>query len=205
MQISDGRTGNTVTIGVNNRMLVSSISESIEDYATELGDRFNLNTGDLTLTDANKTSVLYVKNNENEDLVITSLIYNLGNSTSGTGDVLIEILRNPTAGDIVTNANATAVTPATVAANQNFGSNVTLSVNAYKGATSEGVFSDGTVSISTRSAANTGRILIAIGAIVLPKGSSLGIDYTPPASNSSQKCQFALSCYLRTSAVRAVT
>ena len=68
----------------------------------------------------------------------------------------------------------------------------------YKGATGETALggSDG-VAISTRSAANTGRIFISLGAMTLPKGTALGIDYTPATSNTSQICQFAIACHIR--------
>ena len=74
----------------------------------------------------------------------------------------------------------------------------------YKGATSEGVFTDGVITIPTRSASNTGRIVMSLGAIILPKGASLGIDYTPPTSNSSQIVQFAAAVYILKTAVSDV-
>ena len=200
--IKDGRSSKTLLIDNNNHAHVDSVTLGEADHSAKFGAKFNINTGDITLTDANNTSVLYIKNNEDSDLVITALIYNLGATTSGTGDVKIDVLRNPTTGDIVTNASAVAV-GAGVSANQNFGSNVSLSVDAYKGATADSLLTDGAVSISTRSASNTGRIVISLGAVRLPKGSSIAINYTPPSSNSSQIVQFAAACYLATSAVHA--
>lgn len=200
--IHDGRTHDTVKIDSNNRMATNATVETLADKAADSGDKFNINTGDLTLTNATKTSVLYISNSSDDPLIITTLIYNLGNTTSGTGDVLIEVIRNPTAGDIVTNANNVAVGPG-VSANQNFGSNKTLSGSFFKGASGETAFTDGAVSVSTRLSSATGRILVALGAIELTKGASLGINYTPPASNTSQKVQFAAACYLKSQAVSA--
>ena len=114
---------------------------------------------------------------------------------------MLDVIRNPTAGDIVTNANSTQV-GSTVAANQNFGSNKSISINSYKGASGETAFTDGDVTVSTRSASSTGRIFISLGAIVIPKGSSVGINYTPPVGNTSQTLQIAAACYLDTAAVR---
>ena len=200
--IHDGRTHDTAHVDVNNRLFVAGTTENLADHAAQTGDKYNINTGDITLTNATETSVLYIKNTADDDLVITALIYNLGATTSGTGDVKINVIRNPTAGDIVTNANDVQVGPG-ASANQNFGSSKTLSGSFFKGATGETAFTDGAVTISTRSAANTGRIVISLGAVELPKGSSLGINYTPPTSNSSQICQFAAACYLKTTAVAA--
>lgn len=200
ISIVDGRTHDTVKIDKNNRMHTSAVTAEECHLAGEIGQKFNINTGDITLTDANKTSILYVKNTGNDDLVITFAIYNLGATANGTGDALIEILRNPTAGDIITNANNVSIGPL-VNANQNFGSTNVLTGLFYKGATSEGVFTDGLLGLSLRSAPNTGRIKHEFEIIVLPKGHSLGIDYTPPASNTSQIVQFELSCFVATEAI----
>jgi len=202
VSLKDGASGNIAKVTTNRRLQTASISSAQADHACDSGieQKFNVNTGDITLTNAIETSVLFIKNTSDDDFVITALIYNLGATTSGTGDVLLNIIRNPTAGGIVTNANDTEVGPG-VSANQNFGSTNTLSGMFYKGATGEAVFSDGAVSILTRSASNTGRIVISLGAVVLPKGASLGVNYTPPASNTSQTCQFAAACYLRTTEV----
>jgi len=202
--ISDGRTHQTALVDSNNRLHTASITDPLPDHAAESGDKYNINTGDITLTDATITSVLYLKNNEDSDLVITGLIYNLGNSTSGTGDVKIDIIRNPTTGTMIDTTPQNVLVGTGVEANQNFGSNKTLNIDAYKGTTADNDFTDGSVTISTRSAANTGRFFLSLGAVIVPKGSSIGVSYTPPASNSSQICQFAFACYLRTSIVDAV-
>ena len=177
----------------NNRLYTQSITEAMSSHAGELGRKFNINTGDITLTSSAETTVLYVKNNETYDYIVENLIYNLGNTTGGSGDIKLDLIRNPTAGAIVSNANAVDIN-----SNQNFGSTITFSSLAYKGATGEAVFSDGTVSVSTRSASSTGRIFISLGAIVIPRGVALGINYTPPTGNTSQICQFAIAGFVQT-------
>jgi hypothetical protein len=192
-QIQDGTgAGYRAKVTEGNRIFTQTISESQADHHSELGDRFNINTGDITLTgNATTSAVLYFKNNEDEDFHITVVVFNLGNSTGGTGDTLIELIRNPSAGTIVSNAVAVSVD-----SNFNFGSAIDLSATAYKGA--EGyTLTDGTVFATTRSASN-GRIVLTLGEIVLPKGSSFGIKYTTQASNSSQKVQFAISGFKQT-------
>lgn len=191
--IKDGTgSGNVAKVTSENRVEVAAITQAEKDHGAQLGDKYNINTGDITLTDANKTTILYIKNNEDNDLVINSFVYNLGATASGTGDVKIEVLRNPTTGDIVTNASAVEAV-----SNQNFGSSDTLTADVYKGATADAAITDGAVSISTRSAANTGRIVISLGALVIPKGSSMAVDYTPPASNTSQIVQVAVACFVK--------
>jgi hypothetical protein len=204
MQIHDGRTNDTAHVDANNKLAVAAITDPIQDFAADVGVKYNINTGDVTLTDATATSVLYIKNNEDDPLIITSLIYNLGTSTNGTGDAKIDVYRNPTAGTIIDTTPTDVDIGPGVTSNQNFGNTRLLAADMYKGTTADDNFtaSDG-ISISTRHAAGTGRIVIALGAILLPKGASLGVTITPPASNTSQVVQVAAACYLKTQKVEA--
>ena len=197
--IKAGGSGHVANVDANSRLKVTSVTEEELNHACDSGiaEKYNINTGDVTVTNATKLTMLFIKNTGVYDLVITSLIYNLGNTTSGTGDVKFDVIRNPTAGGIVTSASNVAVGPA-ASANQNFGSQNTMTGLFYKGAVGEAVVSDGALTLSTRSAANTGRIVIALGSVVIAKGGSIAVDYTPPTSNTSQICQFAAAMYVRT-------
>lgn len=192
--IINGGTGNGYAVKVteDNKLGTHAISEVQADHQSELGNRYNINSGDITLTgNATASGCLYLKNTENEDVHVTALIYNLGATTSGTGDMLVEVYRNPTAGTLISTATAVSVN-----SNFNFGSTNTLSCLAYKGA--EGLtITDGTVFATTRVSA-IGRTAVNLGTVVLPKGSSIAIRYTTPASNSSQKVQFAFACFKQT-------
>ena len=195
--IQDPTTGTGAHVDKNQHLHVEAVTRDEKDQAAKKGWKFNVNTGDITITNTTKITALYIKNTGDYDMVINSLIYNLGNTTSGTGDVLIEVKRNPTAGDIITNTNNCDV-GAGVEANQNFGSTETMTGLFYKGAQGETAVSGGDgVTVSTRSAANTGRIVIALGAMELPKGSALSVDYTPPGSNSSQTIQIAAALHIK--------
>ena len=192
MKIDDGTgSGNRVRIDSDNRMATSSITETQSAHNTELGNKFNLNTGCITLTSAAKTTVMYLKNNECSPIFINTLIYNLGATACGSGDVVVDWVRNPTAGDIITNANNVCVN-----SNLNYGSSETLSADVFKGATGETVVSDGTKSGSTRSSINATRITVPLDAIILNKGDSLAIDYTPPTGNTSQITQFIIVMFV---------
>ena len=85
MFIDDGvGTGKRAKVDTNNDIRTHSKNVSQRDHACNSGDKFNINTGDVTMTDATVTSVLYIKNNEDSDLVITSLMviikhYNVSN------------------------------------------------------------------------------------------------------------------------------
>lgn len=200
--IKDGTgSGYISKVSQNNRLLVSATVEDLRDHAAESGNKFNINTGDITLTSAAKTTVLYLKNNEDDPLLVNGIIYLLGNSTGGSGDGKMDVIRNPTAGDIITNANNVA-TGTGIESNLNFGSTKTLTADMYKGATGETVVSgsDG-ISISTILSTPSGRNALNVGAITIPRGSSIAIDYTPQTGNTSQTIQVALSVFLKTAAV----
>lgn len=198
ISILDGLgSGREVGVDKRNRMTSATISESESNYHTTLGLKYNINTGDITLTNAVETTVLYLKNNDDRNMVIDALIYNLGNSTGGSGDILINVIRNPTAGDIITNANDVAVGTG-LEANLNYGSSLTLNADIYKGASGEAVITNGLTNVLTRNASSTGRIFISPGGgVILPKGNSIAFNYTPPSGNTSQICQFAMNVYVK--------
>ncbi len=194
-----GGTGDSLEAGVDkrNRFTTASIVETESNYHTQQGLKYNINTGDITITNDTKLTVAYIKNNDNRDLYLDALIYNLGVSTAGSGDILIDIVRNPLAGDIITNANDVLVGSG-VEANLNFGSSLTLSADTFKGAVGEAVVTGGNETILTRNPSPSGRIFISPGGgVIMPKGSALAVNYTPPAGNTSQIVQFAFNAYVR--------
>jgi len=196
--ILDGKgSGKEAGVDSRNRLITATISESESNNATFQGTKYNVNTGTVTLTSAAKTSILYLKNNEESDVVIDALIYNIGVTSGGSGDIHVDIIRNPTAGAIVTNANNVAIGTGPEA-NLNFGSSRTLTADMFVGATGESVLTDGDEIIKTINPTPTGRIFISPGGgFLIPKGKSVGINYTPPVGNTSQEVQFAFNLYIK--------
>ncbi len=180
-------------VDVDGRLHVDSINTNREEYNSQAGFSFNLNTGRITLTNgATENGVMYVKNNENFPLVITNLFYQTGASTSGTGNIYVSVIRNPTTGTLISGATAGEIN-----VNRNFGSSRTLDVTFYKGTTGSTI-TDGVIALESILATTTQRIAVSAGAITLPKGSSIGIKFTTPTSNTSMVVEFAMSCYLET-------
>lgn len=183
--------GYTTKVDEEGRLHVDSISTGREESQSQRGYSFNINSGNITLTNgATANGVLYVRNNESAPLVITNIFYNFGNSTNGTGNMYVDIIRNPMAGTLISGATAVDVN-----INRNFGSSKTLDVIAYKGSTGTTI-TDGSDAIKSIFNTAAQRIAISAGAITLPKGSSIGIKFTTPTSNTSLICNFALACYL---------
>ncbi len=80
MIIIDGTgKGNQLKIDDNNRARTQAITETETIHAVELGDAYNINTGSISYTAAG--SMLYVKNNEDRDLVVDAIAVGLGNGT----------------------------------------------------------------------------------------------------------------------------
>lgn len=159
-------------------------------FENSKGNAYNLNTGDVTLTTATASAVAYLKNNESSDLVIDSIITIFGASTGGSGNLPVVIYRNPTGGDIVDNA-----VTGTTESNRNYGSNNTLAVDFFKGAEGDTI-TGGSPSITSILQNGGTRVVFSVGTIILPKGSSIGVSYTPATGNTSMIIQCAFQCYL---------
>jgi hypothetical protein len=174
----------------DNRLHVDSVMTTSEIAHTKLGHAYNINTGDITVTNATKLTLLYLKNTGTKDIVITSVIYLTGNSTNGTAatDFLYTAILNPTAGDIITNTNDVGMET-----NRKAGSSNTLTANVYKGAVGETAVTGGTDLFGTR-LSGSGRIAIPIS-VVIPQSQSLAIDFTAKTSNTNVIVQVAFACY----------
>lgn len=189
-QIVDGTgSGLKAKVDGNNRITVASVVSTETQEAAHIGDAYNINTGVITLTNATETPVLYLKNNETADIHITGTAFGFWTSTAGSPtDLQIKIIRNPTAGTIVSGGTAIAIN-----SNRNYGSQRTLTVDAYVGATGD-TMTDGTDHIIFY-AQSASRIAPQIDELI-PKGSSIGIKITPPASNTSMQMYAAIVMYI---------
>lgn len=192
MRIQDATgQGPGAKVGATNRLYTFAIAENFEEFANKEGDAYNINTGTITLTDAVDTPVLYLKNNEDKDLIVTALAIGAGPSTGAATDAnaVITVVRNPTVGTIITS------TPTDVDMNQNrnFGSSKTLTADAYKGATGD-TMTDGDDIIQFYQSENS-RLFATLN-IIIPKSKSIGVKFDPAASNTSQDVYAALICHL---------
>ena len=190
-QIVDGTgSGNRAKVDSNKRLQTFSISEGLAIDAAKNGQNYNINTGSVTLTTANESAVLYLKNNEDKNFIIEEVIVILGASTGGTGDLTISIVRNPTTGTIISGA-----TDAEIVGNRNFGSSRELTADIYKGAEGNTLTNGDLFSDTTRSAASA-VVRFDADVIILPKGTTIGVNITPQSSNSSMSVKVAVVGYL---------
>lgn len=190
-QIEDGTgKGYRVRVDQDNRIRARAVSITEQaDHANE-GKAYNFNTGELTLTSANESAVMYIKNTGDTSFIITRLIVGLGPSTGGasTSIPIIKIIRNPTTGTIISDA-----TDVDINSNRDFSSTNIFSGSVFKGGEGKTI-TNGTDHILSYQTDN-GRLALDISE-VLPKGTSLGVSITPQASNTSMTCYAAAVGYI---------
>jgi hypothetical protein len=193
MRIGDG-TGNGYETKVDseNRLHVDSVSRSQIQQAALKSNAFNINTGSITLTSANASGIFYIKNNEGSPLVLNEILVIIGATTGGSGDALIEIIKNPTTGTLISGATDVDST-----CNRDFGSAKILTADQYKGAEGNTI-TDGEIYASTTRSSFGTLVEFNSSTIVLRKGNSLAVRYTPPASNTSQDVTVAVTSFLET-------
>ena len=186
-KILDG-TGNGYRAKVNVEGQVNTFSVTRSELSSSLehGKAWNLGTGYLTLTSANASDILYIKNTGTLPLVIDLYVVLSRVSTGGSGDLLIDILRNPTAGTVVSDANNAS------AVNMNFGSSEQPNALFYKGGEGKTLTGNDAVIRSKTTADN--RWLAGV-LTELPKGSSLGFRVTPPVGNTSMDLEVIVEIY----------
>ena len=189
--LEDGQgSGKKQKVNAENRAAVAAITQSELAHSTERNGRFNINTGDVSLTSDNASAVLYLKNNETTDIHINTIIVILGASTGGSGDASINAYKNPTGGTIISSP-----TDVDININQNFGSNDPLIADVYKGAEAKTLTGGDLFLASRQSAGGIDRIVL--DSIILPKGTELGVTITPPTGNTNMDVQIALALYLK--------
>lgn len=174
------------------RLFSDSIAREQIEYAILTGNGYNVSTGGMTLTSDSNSAVGYFKYNGTDTAVIKEILVILGPSTAGTGNGVITLLKNPDAGTIITSA-----VPVAAASNRDFSSSVALNATAYKGAEGETLTGGETFAVTSRPAAGE---VVAFDAapIILRRGNSIGVTYTPPAGNTSQSVIVAGTIYIET-------
>ena len=190
-QIQDGKgTGNRAKVS-GNRLFTHGVVETEIDHATEEGDAYNLNTGTIGLTAATVSAVMYCKNNETRDLIITAIAAGIDSAGTTPGMTTIKIIRNPTSVDFSTAADMNA--------NRNFGSSKTLTADVYKGVEGSTV-TGGTEIIQFFT--NPGSRLFAPIDLILTKGDSICITMDTDTSSGTTNVYAALICHLKEDAFK---
>jgi hypothetical protein len=166
--IRDGvGSGNLARVDSANRIYTRSVIASQTQEAMRNGDAFNLNTGDIALSSADASAIIYMKNNETRGFHITDFAIGIGVLPGPTEIAKVVLIRNPTSGTIISNAVAVDMNQ-----NRNFGSAAVIDATAYKGAEGD-TFTSGDDAAQFFVTGN-GRLFASLD-FVLPQGASIGI------------------------------
>lgn len=176
-QIQDG-TGSSkkVKVSSSNKLSVDSVIRSEREEEGLLGEAYNISTGFVRLTSANQSSVLYFKNNEDVDLIVTEFLFAVRNSAGGTTNhIRVDIIKNPTS---MGSGSGTDLN----ISNTNFGSSNTVNSDSEIG--QEGsTLNGGTTYLPL--VAPVENLTTELASTIIPKGSSIGVNVVPPTSNTA--------------------
>lgn len=170
--IQDG-TGTNIKLKITstNRMLTETISESEFDHAVGQGEAYNINTEFLTATSSVEIPLLYLKNEDDRDLILSAwFIGTDADSGTATRQSLLRVYKNPTGGTIV--SAGTDLTPV----NRKVGSNNQLDVIAKKGGEGFTVTGFETPSLLYQTQGTKSRAFGTIQ-VCLQKGGSVVVTY----------------------------
>jgi len=169
----DSGAGFGLKVDKNLRGWVNSVSHTGQEDATAKGLAYNLNTGLINLTTTADSALLYLKNNDANGRVfhVDNIAVGLGSAATVSDLTKITIVRNPTAGTIVSGASNVAMNQ-----NRNFGSSESLTADVFKGADAN-TLTDGDDIVQFLHPEGS-RLFASIG-LDVPKGSSLGVKVLP--------------------------
>lgn len=177
--IQDGTgTKRKLRVTGENRALVQAVIITEEDNAIVRGDGYQIASTPVSFTGANKTAVLYTKNDDARDFVLDRAVLILGSAVSASADQdwTFQVLRNPTSGSIIDNAVSAGIS------NSNHGSANTPNGLNYKGVEGDTFVDGGGAPQKIKQSID--RIILPLGRR-LPKGTSIGFNLTPPVGTQS--------------------
>ena len=181
-EIIDGMgSGKSAGVDKNNRLETESVTTtSLSSTSKRDGNAYTVGTDGIfsgSFTTGTDNALLYVKNNEDEDLFVDVCV--VSQDVAG----IYKFIKNPTAGTLITNGTSTSPL------NLNFGSSNAADLDVIKLDTVGRTFTDGTVITYSRNPAGL-QPLDFLGTVVVPKGSSFGITYDPESSTTVELSVF---------------
>lgn len=187
-EIKDGTgTGNKARVDKTNRFTVHAVVQDEESEAAEDGNAFFIGSGFINLTTGNESAILFIQNNEEQDLKIVNIIFSSRPSIGGTQtQYAATFIKNPS-GMSAGTGNSAAIT------NINFGSAKNLSSSTEIGVEAA-TLTNG--SVAAEFIIEHGKLDDFDAALVLPRGSSIGVKITPPSGNTSLDVEVAFRTFL---------
>lgn len=178
--------GYKVRVDSRNKLKISGVTESEAIFATSSGDGYNLNTGYFSIT--GDSTLAYIKNNDDKIMVIDAIAIGSRDGTAVySDDPYITLIKNPTGGDLITDA-----TPLAQNQNRNFGSSNVFNGESYKGKVG-GTITGGN-EIATLQVSSGNRNFYTVD-FFLPKGSSMGVNLIAPITSGASDYYLAFIVY----------
>lgn len=172
-KLKDGSgTGISAKVNKDQRLETTSIITTDYELGSLIGDAFNINTRFVDFTGNTEQAALYVKNNEDSDLLIQGWFIGV-ESVGGTptGNPIFSAYFNATGGTIIDTADQIPIV------NRNAGSSEVFDLEAYRGF-SGATFTGQDPEPVLFQFQNTGRTFGNVF-LVIPKGSSILITVDP--------------------------
>jgi len=189
-QLLDGTGGGYLQrVGSDNRSQVRAVIEYEVIHRTENGDSFNWNTGLISVS--SDSALIYIKNSSDKQMVITNIAMGIFDGLSYTDAPYLTVLRNPTAGDLISDATAVDM-----ASNRNAGSTLVTDGLVYKG--KDGGTVSGGENLGILLLGKTGRSFFEID-LILTKGTSFALHLTGNISSGSANVYAAFIGYYKDS------
>ena len=189
-QLLDGTGGGYLQrVGSDNRSQVRAVIEYEVIHRTENGDSFNWNTGLISIS--SDSALIYIKNSSDKQMVITNIAMGIFDGLSYTDAPYLTVLRNPTAGDLISDATAVDM-----ASNRNAGSTLVTDGLVYKG--KDGGTVSGGENLGILLLGKTGRSFFEID-LILTKGTSFALHLTGNISSGSANVYTAFIGYYKDS------
>ena len=188
---SGSGTGNVAKVGTDFRLFTNSVTQPHSLESMQEGDAYNFNTGTTAISA--ETAIIYLKNNEDKDLIITAFVVGKGaGSYNTTSYASATLIRNPTAGTTVSGA-----TPVANNVNMLFSSSATFTGDVFVGASGETLTDGDDVGIFALPNAQSNNYFNV--QIELAKGDTIGIKVEPNLSAGSIDCYAVFVAHLRES------
>lgn len=185
MKIEDGTgKGFETKVDCLNRLHTHAFNVPLSSFATTRGDAFNISSGLVTLTSACESGLLYIKNNECDDIAVLTEFVDIGTSVNAccavvTLDGVIRFHLNSTTGTLISVASCACVD------NRKIGNPTTLTADTFKGVEGSTLTNGSEVPIPTSTSTRN----VIPSEWIIPKGATFAVSYEPPTGNASVDIQ----------------
>jgi hypothetical protein len=163
--IKDGAAGYTAKVNRKNQLWTHAVTLPAAQESESEGNAWMLTTSVLTIT--NDATIGYLKNTTDLEFIVEGIVINMGSGITYTDQPIIEVYKNPTGGDVISDA-----LPMGLLQNRNFGFSDTFSGDVFSGKVG-GTLTGGDGIMAKSIILKEGRTVLPAN-FILPKQASIG-------------------------------